>query len=100
VRGDGLHRLAVVVVYFELFLLIDRIHRSFADDNAFLEHESTEGFAKVGVFADSFGDDVARALEGVPECGDFPFGIDEGSCVVSKWLPGGLLCPEILSKGF
>ena len=62
-RRNGLHWLAVVVVHFELFLLIDRIQRFFADDDAFLKHESTKDLAEVGVFADGFGDDVARAFD-------------------------------------
>ena len=38
-RGDGLHRLAILVVHLELFLLVDAVDASAALDDALFEHQ-------------------------------------------------------------
>ena len=72
VRGDGLHRLAVVVVHLELALLVFFLAfglGGFAgDDDALVEEELADGFAEFGGLGDGFGHDVAGTFEGVPEC--------------------------------
>ena len=81
-RGDGLHRLAIVVVHLELFLLIEfllgRISGLAAGDDAIVKNPLAEHLAQVGVFADALGDDVARAFESCFNGGDAFFFIDEG----------------------
>ena len=57
---DGL---AVVIVHLELLLFVDRVHRFLADDDAFLEHGVAQQLADIGVVADGFGQDVARAFQ-------------------------------------
>ena len=42
VRGDLFDRLAVVVIHLELLLLVHRIRRFLADDDAFLEHSAAQ----------------------------------------------------------
>ncbi len=97
-RGNGLHRLAIVVVHLELFLLIDGIGGLAAGDDALVEEKLAERLAQVGIFADRFGDDVARAFERFVEVGDAFFFADEGGGEVSERQRGGLLRPKILGQ--
>jgi hypothetical protein len=49
----------------EFFLVIDRVERFLADDDAFLEQGLAECLTEVGVLTDGLGDDMAGAFEGV-----------------------------------
>src|SRR5260370_18102636 len=95
VRRDGLHRLAVVVVHFELFLLIDRVEGLFTDNDPFIKHELAQGLAKVRAFANRLGDDVTGAFEGVLDSSHFPFGVDKCGGGFGRWLAGRLLRPAL-----
>ncbi len=98
-RRDGLHRLAVVVVHAELFLLVDGIQGFLADDHALIEHELAQGLAQVGVLADGLGDDVAGAFQGILDGSYFLFWIDERGSVIADGLSTGLLSPKIVGEG-
>ncbi len=98
VRGDGLYRLAIVVVHLELFLLVDRVEGFLADDDAFLEQELAESLAEVGVLADGFGDDMAGAFEGILDGGDFLFGADKGGREFGEGLRCWELRPEVVGE--
>ena len=78
-EGILLDRLAVVVIHLELLLLVDlRLRRPCsADDHAFVEHHLAQRLADVGVLADHFGDDVARAFERLLDRGDALLRIDK-----------------------
>ncbi len=100
VRGDGLHRLRVLVVHLELFLRVDGVDGLAADDGAFIEHDLAQCFAQVGLFADPLRDDVARTFEGFVDGGDAEFGVDESGGEGVERIAGGLLFPEIFGEGF
>src|ERR1700722_16405510 len=93
VGRDALHRLAIVIVHLELFLLIYCIQSLFADNNALIEHELAQGLAEVGVLADGLSDNVAGAFECGLDRGDFPFWIDERGWVIGDGLAGGAVGP-------
>ncbi len=88
-----LHRLAIVVVHLELFLLIDGIGGLAAGDDALVEHKLAERLAQVGIFADGFGHDVARAFQRFVDVGDALFFADEGGGKIGERKLGGLLRP-------
>ena len=98
VRGDGLYRLAIVIVHLEFFLLVDRVERFLADDDAFLEQELAQCLAEVGVLTDGLGDDVAGAFESVLDGGHFLFGADKGGCEFGEGLRGWELRPEVVGE--
>ena len=98
VRGDGLYRLAIVIIHLEFFLFIDRVERFLADDDAFLEQELAECLTEVSVLTDGFGDDMAGAFEGVLDGGHFPFGADKGGCEFGEGLRCWELRPEVVGE--
>ena len=100
VRGDFADRLAVIVIHFELFLVVDCAIGFGTDDDAFFEHHAPEGFAELGIFGDGFGDDVARAFESFLGSGDRLFGIDERGGKLRERQRAGLLFPEVGGEGF
>ena len=70
-------RLAIVVVHLELVLLVLRILYFVAHHNAFFQHHLAQDFSVVGILADHFGDNVARAFQGFPGVRDALFRIDK-----------------------
>ena len=60
---DFRHRLAVVVIHLELFLLVDGAFDLAAHDYALVEHHLPERLAEIRILADHFRDDVPRAFE-------------------------------------
>ncbi len=95
VGRDGLHRLAIVVVHLELLLLVDRVGHLAADHHAFVEHELPQSLAQVGVLADHFGDDVARAFQRVGHTGNAFFRADERCGKNFQRIGPGLLRPQV-----
>src|SRR5665213_3168112 len=79
-RRDILHRLAVVVVHLELFLLVNGVRGFLAHDDSLFKHDAAQGLAKICVFADGLGDDVACAFKSVFRSRNFFLGVDEGCC--------------------
>ena len=84
-RGNRLHRLGVLVVHLEFFLLIDRVGDFFADHHALIEEHLAQRLAQVGVFADPLGDNVARAFESLVRRGHAQFRIHEGGGKGLQW---------------
>ena len=99
-RRNFRRRLAVLVIHFELLLLVDRAVRFGGNDHAFVEHHLAQRFAEVGVLADHFGDDVARAFERFVDAGDAFFGVDEGRREFGERHGRGFLVPEIQRQRF
>jgi hypothetical protein len=100
VRGDCLHRLAILIVHLELFLLVDAVDASAALDDALFEHQVASQLAQVGVLANSLGYDVAGAFEGVLDAGYFLLHANEGGSELVQRPGGGLLIPEVVGKRF
>ncbi len=92
-RGNGFHRLAIVVIHLELFLLIGGVECFAAGDGAFVEHELPQLLAQSGVFADGFGHDVARALQRFVDGGDCFLFANECGCECGERQRGRLLGP-------
>jgi hypothetical protein len=97
-RGNLLYRLLVVVIHFELFLLVHRIHGFAAHYHAFIKNKLTQRLAQVGVFTDPFGDNVARAFKRLFHSSHAQFRIHKRCGKCFQRLRSVLLCPEILRQ--
>ena len=99
-RGNRLHRLGVLVVHLEFFLLIDRVGDFFADHHALVEEHLAQRLAQVGVFADPLGDNVARAFQRLVRRGHAQLRIHEGGGKSLQWQIGFFLCPQVRGQRF
>jgi hypothetical protein len=98
VRRNRLHRLAILVVHLELLLLVDRVQRLLADDDAFVVHHRTQRLAQVGVLADRLRNDVPSAFERVLDRRHLLLRVHEGHGKLRQRLRGRLLRPQIVGK--
>ena len=83
-RGNRLHRLAVVVIHLEFLLRIHPIHGLPANDHAFVVQQPAQRLAHLGVLGDALSDDMPCPLQRILDRRHLPVFLHEGRRKIEK----------------
>src|ERR1700722_10657277 len=97
-RRYRLHRLAILVIHLEFFLLVDSIDRLATDDDALLEHEMAERLTQISILADDLCNDVTRAFQSFLNRADLFLSIDKAGGKLRQRNSRRFLRPQVKCK--
>ena len=94
-RRNCLHRLRVLVVHLELFLLIRRVLHLAAHNRTLVKHQLPQRLAQVRVFAHPLGHNMPRAFKCLVHAPNAELCVHKAACKLRQCLCGRLLLPQV-----